>query len=161
MTRWLMAAVLLVLGLGAAWAAADAPAAAPRFVSQRVETAYMREGPSYAHKVLWVYRHKGYPLQVIASFDIWRRVRDRDGTVGWMNSEMLSDNRTVLVTGKDKVARHASEDPSSKVVGLAEPGAILALKACHRDACRASAKTVDGWVAKDRLWGVAKDEVFK
>jgi SH3-like domain-containing protein len=159
MTRGIWAAFLLVL-VGGAARAADQPAG-PRFVSQRVETAYMREGPSYAHKVLWVYRHKGYPLQVIASFDVWRRVRDRDGTVGWMNSEMLSDNRTVLVTGQGRVALHASDDPSSKVVGMAEPGAILSLKACHAQACRASAKTVDGWIAKDRLWGVTKDETFK
>jgi SH3-like domain-containing protein len=161
MTRGVLAACLLVLATGWALAGAQAPAAAPRFVSQRVEIAYMREGPSYAHKVLWVYRHKGYPLEVVASFDIWRRVRDRDGTVGWMNSQMLSDNRTVLVTGQGRVALHASDDLSSKVVGLADPGAILSLKACHAQACRASAKTVDGWIARDRLRGVAKDEVFK
>jgi len=161
MTRGFFAAFLLGLVLGGGGARADEPAAAPRFVSQRVETAYMREGPSYAHKVLWVYRHKGYPLQVIASFDIWRRVRDRDGTVGWMNSDMLSDNRTVLVTGQGRVQLHASDDLSSKVVGLAEPGAILSLKACHAQACRASAKNADGWIAKDRLWGVSAEETFK
>ena len=41
---------------------AQAPQIAPHYVSQRTSQAYLREGPSYAYRVLWVYRHKGYAL---------------------------------------------------------------------------------------------------
>jgi len=98
MTR--IAAILWILSVIGAEAA---PNAVLRYVSQRPDKAYLREGPTYAHKVLWVYRHRGYPFAVIGEFDTWRRVRTADGTQGWMNASMLSDQRTVLVTGKGRV----------------------------------------------------------
>lgn len=168
MTRWPFA-ILLALALAGKAQAAAAPtatgdAAKPfqtHYVSQRADKAYMREGPSYDHKVLWVYQHKGYPLLVTASFDVWRRVMDLDGTVGWMSAQMLSDSRTVLVIGEGRAQIVETADPGSKVVGMADPGAILALKACAHDACRARANGIDGWIAKSRLWGVTSDEVFR
>ena len=87
-----------------------------RYVSQRADKAYLREGPSYAHPVLWVYRHKGYPFAVLAEFDVWRRVRAADGAVGWMSASMLSDQRTVLVTGQGRAKIFARAD-GGKMVG--------------------------------------------
>ena len=149
-------------------AAAAAPAAAPEtakfvphYMSQRPALAGLREGPSYDHKVLWVYRHKGYPFHVIASFDIWRRVQAADGTLGWMSVSMLSDNRTVLVTGKGRAEIRASADPAAKLVGLADADAILGLKTCVADMCRVAADGIDGWIARARIWGVGADEAFK
>ncbi len=66
---------------------------------------------------------------------------------------MLSDNRTVLVTGKGRAQIRAGADPASKLTGLADPDAILAVKACLRDACRVAADGIQGWIAKDRIWG--------
>jgi SH3-like domain-containing protein len=130
-----------------------------RYVSQRSDKAYLREGPTYAHKVLWVYRHRGYPFAVIAQFDTWRRVRAADGTLGWMSAAMLSDQRTVLVTGQGRVKITAGAD-SGKVVALADPGAVAGLKACARDACHIHGEEIDGWIPKSRIWGVGADEVF-
>ena len=45
MTR--IAAILLI------FCCAAAQAAPVRYVSQRTDKAYLREGPTYAHKVLW------------------------------------------------------------------------------------------------------------
>ena len=177
MTR--LVAILLVLSVAQAVAAppgADAPinsksadasinlksANAPRilrYVSQRPDKAYLREGPSFAHKVLWIYRHRGYPFAVIAEFDVWRRVLAPDGTVGWMAASMLTDQRTVLITGKGRVKITADAD-GGKVVALADPGAIAGLRSCTRDACRIKGDQVDGWIPKSRIWGVGADEVF-
>lgn len=159
MKRLIVALLIMFCG-----AAAAAPAAPPggkvlRYVSQRTEKAYLREGPSYAHRVLWEYRHRGYPFAVIAEFDVWRRVRAPDGTVGWMSHSMLSDQRTVLVTGKDRVKLFEEAD-GGKVTALADPGAIARLRACTREACRVHGAGADGWIAKNRLWGVGPDEVF-
>jgi SH3-like domain-containing protein len=130
-----------------------------RYVSQRSDKAYLREGPTYAHKVLWVYRHRGYPFGVIAQFDVWRRVMAADGTVGWMSAAMLSDQRTVIVTGKGR-ARITADAGGGKVVALADPGAIAGLKACTQTACHIHGAEVDGWIAKDHIWGVGATEVF-
>ncbi|HEY0265322.1 MAG TPA: SH3 domain-containing protein [Rhizomicrobium sp.] len=137
-----------------------APARAPlRYVSTRSDKAYLREGPTFAHKVLWVYRHKGYPFAVIAQFDVWRRVQAADGTLGWMSAAMLTDNRTVLVTGKGRAQIFAGAD-GGKVVALADPGAIANLKACTLNACQIKGEGVDGWISKTRIWGVGANEVF-
>ena len=155
-----LAAILLILSIPQA-EAAPAPVAPKilRYVSQRPEKAYLREGPSYAHKVLWIYRHRGYPFAVIAEFDVWRRVQAPDGTLGWMASSMLSDQRTVLITGKGRVKLTADAD-GGKVVALADPGAIAYLRSCMRDTCRIHGEKVDGWIPKSRVWGVGADEVF-
>lgn len=130
-----------------------------RYVSQRAEKAYMREGPTYSHRVLWQYRHRGYPFAVIAEYDVWRRVRAVDGTTGWMSHAMLSDRRTVLVTGKGRVNLHEKAD-GGDVVALADPGAIATLRACTRTACQVRSQDIDGWIPKSRIWGVGADEIF-
>ncbi len=137
----------------------SADAAVLRYVSTRTDKAYLREGPTFSHKILWVYRHKGEPFAVTAQFDVWRRVEAADGTTGWMSATMLTDQRTVLVTGKGRVQIFADAD-GGKVVALADPGAIAALKACARDACQIKGDGVAGWIAKARIWGVGATEVF-
>jgi SH3-like domain-containing protein len=130
-----------------------------RYVSQRADKAYLREGPTYAHRVLWVYRHRGYPFAVLAEFDVWRRVRAADGAVGWMSASMLSDQRTVLVTGRGR-AKIFADAGGGKVVALADPGAVAGLVACVPTACHVRGEDIDGWITKDRIWGVGANEVF-
>ena len=77
-----------------------------------------------------------------------------------MSASMLSDDRTVLVTGKDRVQIHETA-AGGKVVGLADPGAIAGLKSCTRVACHIRGEGIDGWIARNRVWGVSVDEVFK
>ena len=94
--------VLLAASVPLAAPAADEAPFRPHYVSQRTSEAYLREGPGYAYRILWVYKHKGYPFKENARFDVWRRVTAPDGAVGWMSAQMLSENRTVLVTGKGR-----------------------------------------------------------
>lgn len=163
MTR--LIALFVFLFCSGAWAAPPAPPGGPgggkvlRYVSQRAEKAYMREGPTYAHRVLWQYRHRGYPFAVIAEFDVWRRVRAADGTTGWMSHAMLSDRRSVLVTGKGRTKLFEAPE-GGKVVALADPGAIAYLRACTREACQVRSEDIDGWIPKSRIWGVEAHEVF-
>jgi SH3-like domain-containing protein len=130
-----------------------------RYVSQRTDKAYMREGPTYAHRVLWVYRHRGYPFAVLAEFDVWRRVRAPDGAIGWMSASMLSDNRTVLVMGKGR-AKISEKPDGGKIVALADPGAVANLEACVPSACHIHGEDIDGWIPRGRIWGIGANEVF-
>lgn len=130
------------------------------YASIRRDEAYLREGPSYAHKVLWIYRRKDYPVKIIESFDAWRRVKDADGTTGWMHHTQLSDARTIVFIGFTKSMLHADFQPSSKVVAYVEPGVVAKLKACKPAACEVETSGVDGWVDKKNIWGVDLGEVF-
>lgn len=133
----------------------------PHYVSQRGAEAYLREGPGYAYKILWIYKHKGYPFKENASFDVWRRVTAPDGAVGWISAQMLTDGRTVLVVGEGRADIRGSQAPDAKLVGQADPGAILSLKNCAAEFCRVRAPGVDGWISRSRIWGVDAGETFK
>ena len=121
-----------------------APAKVLRYVSQRPDKAYLREGPTYAHKVLWVYRHRGYPFAVIG------RVRHLAAGAGGGRhrglDERLDADRPAHRAGH-RQGPGAGSPPmpdGGKVVALADPGAIAGLKACTRDACHIAARS--GWL---------------
>ena len=131
------------------------------YASQRGSEVSLRQGPGYQYPVRWVYRHRGTPFGLTAQFDNWRRVVAPDGAVGWMNVAMLSSARTIIVTGKGRAQIRADADLQSKVTGLADPGAVAGLKVCTMDACRIHTDQIDGWIAKDRIWGARQDEIVK
>jgi SH3-like domain-containing protein len=67
----------------------------------------------------------------------------------------------VLITGKGRAQLRKDASPNAKLVGQADPGAVLKLKACVAEACRVTSGDVDGWIPKARIWGVDANEVFK
>ena len=137
-----------------------APAEAAHYVSLKSDKVFLREGPTYKHRVLFVYQRKGYPLEVLAAYDSWRRVRDSDGAVGWISQTMLSDLRTVLVLGKARADIRSGIGPSYPVVAKADPGVVARLKACKPRFCQVTAGGVTGWIEKDRIWGVSTGEII-
>jgi SH3-like domain-containing protein len=46
-----------------------------------------RPGRDYA--VAWLYTRPGVPMEVIQEYDNWRRVRDAEGTEGWVYQSLL------------------------------------------------------------------------
>jgi SH3-like domain-containing protein len=100
------------------------------------------------------------PVQVLDSFDVWRRVRDMDGETGWIHMALLSRDRTAVVVGKvdAPVRRRADED--SNAVAEAAPGAIGKLVACRAEACEVKFDGGDGWVDRSHLWGIQQGERF-
>lgn len=130
----------------------------PRFVSLKGSEGNARRGPSLSHRIDWVFRHAGMPLRITAEFGHWRRVEDRDGAGGWVHYSLLSGVRTVIVED-DMTELHARPEANSAVVALAEAGAIAELGDCRPDWCEISADDADGWVPKDKIWGVEPDEI--
>ena len=152
---------LLFAGCASLAAAPETIEVAPHYASIRRDQAFLREGPSYAHRILWIYRRKDYPVKILASFDAWRRVKDVDGTVGWMHRTQLSDKRSVLFIGFTKSPLRTDSDPKSKIVAYAAPGVVAWLKACEPQLCEVEASGTDGWVDKRNIWGVDTGEVFQ
>ena len=132
----------------------------PRFASFKNGETYMREGPSKENRVKWIYHRRGLPVEVLAKFDVWRRVKDSDGEIGWVHVTMLSSDRTVLVTGHDNAPMRDAESYGSAVVAEVQPGAVGQLKSCGRMACEISFGNVEGWVDRSRLYGVYVNEIF-
>ena len=133
----------------------------PRFVSLKSGEVYLREGPSPQHKVQWVYVRRGLPVEVIAEYDVWRRIRDADGTTGWVHKGMLDGRRSVVMTAGDNVPLREGPAADAPVIAYAEAGVIASLKACGGDFCEVEAKSIDAYVPRGRIWGVYQDETVE
>jgi SH3-like domain-containing protein len=127
---------------------------APYFVSLKSGEVFMREGPSEKNRVKWVYHRKGLPMEVLAAFDVWRRVRDMDGEIGWIHVALLSRDRTAVVIGDTEAPVRRGEEDGSDVVASAKPGVFGQLIGCGTSACEVRFEAIDGWIDRARLWGV-------
>jgi SH3-like domain-containing protein len=163
--------VLTVMaGMEAPASAEDKPAGIetglplPRFVSLKANKVNVRVGPSRSHPVRWVYQRKGLPIEVLAEFENWRRVRDMDGDVGWIYHTLLDGRRHGLVkpsNGEETATLYYGPGGTGEAIAAAEPGVVVALEACGSDWCRAQAGGYTGWIAKRDLWGVYSEERFE
>ncbi|MGX7707929.1 SH3 domain-containing protein [Methylobacterium sp. Gmos1] len=141
----------------------------PRYVSLKTDRVNLREGPSKDHRTLWVFQRAGLPVEIIAEFETWRRIRDSEGTEGWVLHSLLSGRRTAVVLnrGADKgapVPLYDRADTASGVVAQLQAGVIGSVKTCDGTWCRLIVALpqkrgdVDGYMRQDRLWGVYPNE---
>ena len=65
----------------------------PRFVSLKSDRVNLREGPSKEHRTSWVFQRSGLPVEITAEFETWRRIRDSEGSEGWVLHSLLSARR--------------------------------------------------------------------
>ena len=159
-------------GLGPALAAGDAEATTrvdrpgqtglplPRFVSLRAAKVNLRTGPGIRYPIDWVYQRRGLPVEVISEFDTWRRVRDHEGTVGWVHQSMLRGTRTVLLRDRLRVLRYEPEDGAPAVARL-EPGVIAELDRCKGAWCRIEVEGLQGWIRRSEVYGLRPEEAPK
>jgi SH3-like domain-containing protein len=133
----------------------------PRFVSLKADKVNVRRGPSSDHPVAWVFQRKGYPVEIVAEFENWRRVRDSDGDEGWILQSMLTGKRSAIVApwraGKPLPLRSGTDETASVVAQL-EPGVMSQVKSCDGQWCELDAQGYDGYVPQDMLWGVYPGE---
>jgi SH3-like domain-containing protein len=133
----------------------------PRFVSLKANKVNVRKGPSSEHSVAWVYQQKGLPVEIIAESDNWRKIRDSDGSEGWILQSMLAGKRHAVVAdwAKEKhVYLLAGSSDQSGVVALLAPGALTKVQSCDGDWCYLTTLDYEGYAKQTDLWGVYPGE---
>ena len=140
---------------GRAQAPQDRPV--PYWASISAGEAMMRTGPGRQFPGIWLYRRAGLPVKVVQVAPGWRRVQDQDGAVGWMLATLLTDKRTVVMTGTVR-AIHADPDGASPVRWQAEPGVIGRIRSCAAGWCRIVIGNRTGHVRATDVWGVEPGE---
>jgi SH3-like domain-containing protein len=163
--RAAVAAVLAMLCVvGAARAASDAASSGlpvPRFVSLKADRVTVRGGPDKDHDVAWIYTRVGWPVEITAEFENWRRIRDSDGTEGWVYHSLLSGKRMAAVQLKSKTdlaPLYAKPDAQSGLAAQLQSGVLGTIKLCTGTWCRIVGEGFDGWIEQNHLWGVYPDE---
>jgi len=131
----------------------------PRFVSLRADEVNMRTGPGVQYPVEWVYRRRQLPMEVIAEYGTWRKVRDWQGTQGWIHQSMLTGKRTFVITSTVRNVRR-KPDSNSATEARAEAGAIGEIKSCGKGEgwCQIEIGRYDGWLRRVDFWGAYENE---
>ena len=155
----LIAAISFVVGPRAAaeTLGSESKLPIPRFVSLRSGQVNLRTGPGTIYPVEWVFIRRGLPVEIIAEFDVWRRIRDWQGTVGWVHQSMLDGRRTARITGAERELRSEPAEAAFIVARLA-PGVIGRLLECEAAWCKIDAEGYRGWLRRDEFWGAYPDE---
>jgi SH3-like domain-containing protein len=130
----------------------------PRFVSLKATEGNVRRGPSLSHRIDWVFKHRGMPLQVVAEHGHWRRVVDREGAGGWVHYTLISGARTVLIKN-DRVPLYKLADATSPLAAYVETGVIGRLGQCTEQWCRVTVSGTKGWLQRSQVWGLLPGEV--
>ena len=157
-----------LLGL-AAQSAAQGPGAdrggtglpLPRFVSLKSDSVNVRRGPGQEYYIAFTFVRAGLPVEITEEFDNWRKIRDSEGSEGWVFHSLLSGRRTAIVAPWEVAGQfpaHRSAEASAIVVAYLEPRVIGEVEQCTGTWCLLSGSAFEGWIEQERLWGVYPDE---
>ena len=124
----------------------------PRFVSIKGGSAMMRSGPGERFPILWEYKRPGLPMEILKEYEIWRQVRDPDGTIGWMNKALLTGRRTGMVRGQSRLL-YVAPDMKSRIAWRIAPGAVVNITLCEDIWCRVSKDGKSGYILRGQMWG--------
>lgn len=167
-------ALLAALGIQAV-AAAENPSGLPlpRFATTRSTPINVRVGPGTKYDVTWIYKVAGTPVEIVQEFDTWRKIRDVDGSEGWVHQQLLQGNRAGLVTpwGKpgDRIALRSGDSEEAGVNAWVGPGFPVKIVKCDGKWCEVTATdhpqgghaaSYSGYLEQNQLWGVYQGEVF-
>ena len=165
----LVLALLPTLALGAATNPSGLPL--PRFVTVRAKESNVRVGPGYQYNIAWTYKVAGTPVEIVQEFDVWRKIRDVDGSEGWVHQNMLSGTRAGYVSASigDKVGLRNAAGDDAGIVAWVGPGFPVKIQSCAQNWCEVIATdhpasgtpaNYSGYLPEAALWGVYQGESF-
>lgn len=130
----------------------------PRFVSLHSDKVNLRSGPGRQYPIEWVLTKKDMPVEITQQFEHWRRIREWDGTQGWVQEHMLNGKRFIVVGRGGLQPLYQAPDAGSGVVARAEPGVLARLLECKGPWCKIETPEITAWVKRGEIWGVYPDE---
>ena len=129
----------------------------PRFASLKSDLVNVRTGPGPRYPIDWVFHRRMMPVEIVAEYENWRKIRDWQGASGWVYQGLLSGKRGFVINGKE-ADLHRTPSLSAEVVAKLQPEVMGEIRSCTGDWCRVSAPGVSGWIERSKIWGVYKSE---
>ena len=129
----------------------------PRYASLRADTVHLRTGPGRRYPVEWIFVSRDMPVEITAEFENWRKVRDLQGTEGWVHRALLSKKRTaVVIAGIQPLRRNPN--PGSALTARVMEKVVGRLLRCAGGWCRLEIGKHRGWMRQSHIWGVYTNE---
>lgn len=135
----------------------------PYYVSikSKSKEANVRTGPSVKYPIRWVYQRPNWPMQVTATFEHWRKVRDAYGQAGWIHETLLTRKRHIVTKfeGVEELLKLPVDNADT--IAVLENNVIGELIQCKNQWCKVQFNDHKGWIQTQYLWGVDRDEAFE
>lgn len=117
----------------------------------------MRSGPGTNYRVMWELS-EGFPLMVLRKKGKWYRVRDFEGTIGWVHEDVTKTTPHVIVkvhkNSKKRINIRSGPGTKYRIVAKAYYGVVFkTLEQKHGWAKVQHEKGVTGWIKRSLLWG--------
>jgi SH3-like domain-containing protein len=129
----------------------------PRFATLKSDEVNVRAGPGPRYPIDWVFKRKGMPVEIVAEFENWRKIRDWQGASGWVYQGLLTGKRSFIVPSKT-ANLYKTPAVAAEVVAKLEPEVMGEIRSCSGDWCRVKVSGVSGWLERTEMWGVYKSE---
>jgi SH3-like domain-containing protein len=127
----------------------------PRYVTLKFAKVNARAGPGDDHRLLFVYKTRGLPLQVVAETSEWRRVCDPEGQVAWVHKRVTDGRRSVINMSSRPAALYRSPKSGAEPAAFLNVRAMADLVRCQKGWCKVKADGAQGWTPQGTLWGTA------
>ncbi len=126
----------------------------PRYVSLKTDEVNLRSGPGVKFPIDWVLKRRNMPVEVLQEFEHWRKVRDWQGTEGWVHQSMLTGKRYGVVTGQIRTLRQKPEREAGPAAQV-EAGVVAQILECKDQwvpaGCRRPARLAGAYRILGRL----------
>lgn len=134
----------------------------PRFVSLRSNHINARSGPGARYPIEWVYMQKSAPVEIIAEFELWRKIKDWQGSESWVHKSMLSGKRSVKVITPGENNVYAKDDFKAKIIAKVEDEVVGEIEKCpvNNSFCKIKFVSITGWVPRQNLYGIYPEEII-
>ena len=129
----------------------------PRIVSTKNPLTYFRTGPGKEFPIKYELKQRSYPLEIVAEFNNWRKVRTQDNLNGWVHTQLLSSFKSGLIVNDTLLKRVPSNKSLTKAKLL--KGLLIKIKKCKLQWCKIEINHDDhfiGWVQKQKIWGATE-----
>lgn len=132
----------------------------PRFAALRSNNINARSGPGSRYPIEWIYMQKSAPVEIIAEFELWRKIRDWQGSESWVHKSMLYGDRTFKVVTPGENNLYNEPDYASRVIAKVEDDVVGNIISCplNSDFCEVSVENIEGWIAKKDIYGIKDNE---
>lgn len=130
----------------------------PRFVSLKFNDSNLRIGSSTNYPIVLKYINANMPVEIVDEYNDWRKIKDHKGNLGWLHKSLIKGERYAIIQPVDKSFAQIYNKPMGILIGKIGKNNIVKIKTCLLEWCLISHSNNKGWVTKNNLWGIYKEE---
>jgi len=130
-----------------------------KYLSLKNSKVNVRIAPSRTSPIKWIYEKKSFPVIIVDQYYNWRKIKDFENDSGWVHISQLSRKRSVLFI-EDDVLIFKKPTAFSRPLYKIEKLQVALIKKCSLNWCSIKNNLFSGWVEKNSLWGLNKNEIM-